>query len=68
MGGSNTVKGKRKRKKISIKPAIDVQDEPSKNQCAFCHQPKLEGNEVERAGNLHKLGNKYFHYFCVLFW
>lgn len=68
MGGPNTLKGKRKRKKISIKPAIDVQDEPSKNQCAFCHKPKLEGNEVERAGNLYKLGNKYFHYFCVLFW
>ena len=68
MRGSNNFKGKRKRKKTSIMPAIDVEAEASGNQCAFCHKPKLEGNEVERAGNLYKLGNKYFHYFCVLFW
>ena len=67
MGKINNGEGKKK-KKSSVKPAIDVQNETNKNTCAFCHQPKLEGNEVERAGNLFKLGNRYYHYFCVLFW
>ena len=67
MGKINNGEGKKK-KKSCVKPAIDVQKEANKNTCAFCHQPKLEGNEVERAGNLFKLGNKYYHYFCVLFW
>ena len=67
MGKSNITKGKKK-KKICLKPAIDVQNEGNKNTCAFCHQPRLVGNEVERAGNLYKLGNRYYHYFCVLFW
>ena len=67
MGKINNGEGKKK-KKSCVKPAIDVQNEANKNTCAFCHQSKLEGNEVERAGNLFKLGNKYYHYFCVLFW
>ena len=67
MARSSTT-GKKKRKKKSIQTAIDVQDEPKNKLCAFCHQPKLDGNEVERGGNLYKLGNKHFHYFCVLFW
>ena len=68
MGGPNNMKGRKKKKKRSPQRAIDVQNETSNNICAFCYQPKLEGNEVERAGNLFKLGNKHFHYFCVLFW
>ena len=68
MGGPSTLSGKKKRKKGSPQPAVDVQSEATDKLCAFCHQPRLEGNEVERGGNLYKLGTKHYHYFCVLFW
>ena len=68
--GGNTNSRSRKKKKKSSPPqkAIDVQNETGNKICAFCHQPKLAGNEVQRAGNLFKLGTKHYHYFCILFW
>ena len=66
MGGTNNFSGKKKKKRPR-QGAVDVQSEATNKLCAFCSQPKLEGNEVERAGNLYKYGNRHYHYFCVLF-